>query len=98
MNILVIGGGGREHSLIHKLKKNTKLENIFATPYNAGIYKDAKCIDIKWQNIDEITSFINKNKISHVIIGPEAPLEDGLADRLSNIKNLKILGVKKTSC
>ena len=63
MKVMVVGGGGREHAIIKKLKENKKITEIFALPGNGGIAKDATCIDIKATDIQGITDFAKNNKI-----------------------------------
>ena len=63
MKVMVVGGGGREHAIIKKLKENKKITEIFALPGNGGIAKDATCIDIKSTDIQGITDFAKNNKI-----------------------------------
>lgn len=85
MNILVIGGGGREHSICWSIKKSKKSKNIFCIPGNAGISKIARCLNIDPKNKNKILDFCIQNKVGIVIIGPEEFLADGLSDYL--IKN-----------
>lgn len=85
MNILVIGGGAREHSICWSIKKSKKSKNIFCTPGNAGISKIAKCFNIDPKDKKKILDFCLKNNVEFVIIGPEEFLADGLSDYL--IKN-----------
>lgn len=82
MNILVIGSGGREHSLIWAIKKSPKCETIYAMPGNGGIGKIAKNVSVSPKNHDDVINFCREKNISLVVIGPEAPLVDGLADSL----------------
>jgi len=85
LNILVIGGGGREHSICWSIKKSKKSKNIFCIPGNAGISKIARCLNIDPKNKNKILNFCIQNKVEIVIIGPEEFLADGLSDYL--IKN-----------
>ncbi len=82
MNILVIGSGGREHALCWKLAQSERCERLFCAPGNAGIRDVATCLPIKESDHAHILEFCLDNQIDLVVIGPEAPLVDGLADRL----------------
>ena len=88
MKILIIGSGGREHSLVWAFLQNPKCKEIHCIPGNAGIEKIAICKDLNILNNEEIVSYCKSNKIDFVVVGPEAPLANGLIDIL--IKN-KIL-------
>ncbi|MHB1254594.1 MAG: phosphoribosylamine--glycine ligase, partial [Candidatus Humimicrobiaceae bacterium] len=85
MNILVIGSGGREHCLVWKISQSKEASKIFAIPGNAGIAQIAQCknIPLSKKNFINILDFIKKNKIDFTIVGPEAPLVDGIIDFLS---------------
>ncbi|MCQ2552771.1 MAG: phosphoribosylamine--glycine ligase family protein, partial [Clostridia bacterium] len=65
MKVLVVGGGGREHAIIKKVKQNPKVEQIFAAPGNGGIAADATCVAIDAKNIDAIAEFAVKEKIDY---------------------------------
>ena len=78
MQLLVIGGGGREHALIWKLKQSPRVEKIFAVPGNGGIAGEAECLSLAADS--ELVSWAVRRKIDLVVIGPEAPLVAGLAD------------------
>jgi len=88
VKILIIGSGGREHSLVWAFLQNPKCKEIHCIPGNAGIEKIAICKDLNILNNEEIVSYCKSNKIDFVVVGPEAPLANGLIDIL--IKN-KIL-------
>ncbi|NOT38752.1 MAG: phosphoribosylamine--glycine ligase [Saprospiraceae bacterium] len=81
--VLLLGSGGREHSIAWKLNQSPDLEKLFCIPGNPGISELAECHQISLQNHSEITQFISKNEIQLVICGPEAPLADGLMNHLS---------------
>jgi phosphoribosylamine--glycine ligase len=78
--VLVIGAGGREHALCWRLGKSPQVKQVFCAPGNGGIAEDASCVAL--QTPEEIIDFCRKNAIGLVVIGPEQPLVDGLADRL----------------
>lgn len=85
MKLLVVGGGGREHAIIKKLKENPAVEEIFALPGNGGIAKDATCVDIAATDLDGVVSFAKENKIDYAVVAPDDPLVLGLVDLLSDI-------------
>lgn len=82
MKIMVVGGGGREHAIIKKIKENKNVTEIFALPGNGGIAADATCIDIGATDIDKIVSFAVENKIDYAIVAPDDPLVLGCVDAL----------------
>lgn len=82
MNILVVGGGGREHAIIKKLKENKSVKQIYALPGNGGIAYDAVCVNIKATDLDGITEFAGTHDIDFAVIGPDDPLAAGAVDRL----------------
>ena len=85
MNILVVGGGGREHAIIRSLKKNPQVETIFALPGNGGIAADATCVPIGATDLDGIVKFASENTIDYAVVAPDDPLVLGCVDRLSEI-------------
>lgn len=85
MKLLVVGGGGREHAIIKKLKENPAVKEIFALPGNGGIATDATCVDIAATDLDGVVSFAKENKIDYAVVAPDDPLVLGLVDLLSNI-------------
>jgi phosphoribosylamine--glycine ligase len=80
MRILVIGGGGREHALIWKLKQSPRNPEVFCAPGNAGIAGLATCLDISASDIDGLLKFATSNRVDLTVVGPEAPLASGLVD------------------
>ena len=82
MKILVVGGGGREHAIIKKLKENKTVTEIFATPGNGGIAKDATCVNIGAKDIDKIVAFAVENAIDYAVVAPDDPLVLGCVDAL----------------
>lgn len=96
MKILVVGGGGREHAIIKAIKKNNKVEEIFALPGNGGIAHDATCVDIGAKELDKIVAFAVNNKIDYAIVAPDDPLALGLVDML-NEKNIPCFGPRKNA-
>ena len=85
MKLLVVGGGGREHAIIKKLKENPAVKEIFALPGNGGIARDATCVDIAATDLDGVVSFAKENKIDYAVVAPDDPLVLGLVDLLSDI-------------
>ena len=83
MNILLIGGGGRDHSIAEALSKSSKINKLHCIPGNAGIEKIASCHNYDISNQQEILNFCENNNIDIVFIGPEIPLVEGLADYLN---------------
>ena len=80
MNILLVGSGGREHALCWKLAQSPQVESIFAAPGNPGIAEHATCVDLAVTDHAAVAAFCAGHAIGLVVIGPEAPLVDGLAD------------------
>jgi phosphoribosylamine--glycine ligase len=91
MKILVIGSGGREHTLVWKISQSPKVSKIFCAPGNAGISHLAQCVDIGEDNIVELANFAQKMKIDLTIVGPELPLSRGMVDEFDKL-GLKIFG------
>ena len=85
MKVMVIGGGGREHAIIKALKKNPKIEKLFALPGNAGIANDAQCVAIGAKDIPAIVEFAKENKIDFAVVAPDDPLVLGCVDALNEI-------------
>lgn len=82
MRILVVGGGGREHAIVKKLKENKEASEIFVLPGNGGIADDAICVDIGASDIEKITEFAIQNKIDYAVVAPDDPLVLGCVDAL----------------
>lgn len=85
MKIMVVGGGGREHAIIKKLKENEKVTEIFALPGNGGIARDAVCVPIGATELDRIVAFAKENAIDFAVVAPDDPLVLGCVDRLEEI-------------
>ncbi len=81
MNVLVIGGGGREHALVWKIAQSPLVEQIFCAPGNAGIAGLAHCVDLQVDDVDGLLAFAQKQQIGLTVVGPELPLTLGLVDR-----------------
>lgn len=89
MNILVIGSGGREHAMVWKLKKSKGEHNIFVAPGNAGTQEIAKNVPINVSDFAKVGSFVLENHIELLIVGPEAPLVEGIVDHFRAHPDLK---------
>ena len=82
MKILVVGGGGREHAIIKKLKTNKEITEIFAAPGNGGMINDAKLVNIVGTDTEKIAEFAVNNKIDYAVVAPDDPLVAGCVDAL----------------
>src|SRR4051812_47872557 len=82
MNVLVVGGGGREHALCWKLAASPLVTKLYCAPGNPGIADEATCIAIAATDIDGLVSFAAAKAIDFVVVGPEQPMALGLVDRL----------------
>ncbi len=85
MKLMVVGGGGREHAIIKKLKENPPVETIYALPGNGGIAADATCVPIGATDLDGIVKFAKENAIDFAVVAPDDPLVLGCVDRLEEI-------------
>lgn len=93
---MVVGGGGREHAIIKKIKENKNAEKIFALPGNGGIAKDAECVNIGAKDIEKITEFAKKENIDFAVVAPDDPLVLGAVDALEAI-GIPCFGPKKNA-
>ncbi len=84
MKIMVVGGGGREHAIIKKLKSNKEITKIFALPGNGGMANDAECVNIGAKDIEKQVEFAVTNKIDYAVVAPDDPLVLGAVDALTN--------------
>ena len=91
---MVVGGGGREHAVIKKLKENKSIEKIYALPGNGGIAADAECVSIGATDIDGIVKFAKENAIDFAVVTPDDPLVLGAVDALNGI-GIKCFGPEK---
>ncbi len=94
MKVLVVGSGGREHALVWKIKQSEKLTELYCAPGNPGTAELG--INVELQNDDEIVQFCREKNIDLVVIGPELPLVDGLADKLEE-ENIAVFGPSKSA-
>ena len=93
MKVMVVGGGGREHTIIKKIKQNKSVTEIFALPGNGGMKDDAVLVDIGAKDIEKITEFAIENKIDFAIVAPDDPLVLGAVDALE-AQGIKCFGPK----
>ncbi len=94
MNVLVIGGGGREHALIWKIAQSPRVKKIFCAPGNAGIADMATCVPIDVEDIEKLAQFAKKEAIDLTVAGPEGPLSLGIVDIFQK-KGLRIFGATR---
>jgi len=91
MRLLVVGSGGREHTLIWKLRQSPRVQGLLCAPGNAGIARAARCMPVQPDNFAGITEIVRKERIDYVIVGPEAPLASGLVNHLKT-SGISVLG------
>ncbi|SEN73611.1 phosphoribosylamine--glycine ligase [Sphingomonas gellani] len=96
MNVLLIGSGGREHALAWKLAQSPGLDTLWAAPGNPGIAAHATCVDLTVADHDAVIAFVREHGIGLVVVGPEAPLVDGLADSL-RAEDVPVFGPSKAA-
>ena len=96
MNVLLIGGGGREHALAWKLKQSPLLDRLYCAPGNAGIAQVAECVALDVADHEAVIAFCKEKYIGLVLIGPEAPLVAGLADDL-DAAGVKVFGPSRAA-
>ena len=80
MDVLMIGGGGREHALIRKINESKRLGKLYCAPGNGGISRDAQCIDINVMDKEKMVAFAKENKIGLAFVAPDDPLAAGMVD------------------
>ena len=83
MRVLIVGGGGREHALAWKIRQSPLVQVLFAAPGNPGIARDATCVQIGVDAQRDLVAFARRERVDLAVVGPEAPLVAGLADRLA---------------
>ncbi|HID11140.1 MAG TPA: ATP-grasp domain-containing protein, partial [Candidatus Latescibacteria bacterium] len=91
MKVLVVGGGGREHSLVWKVLQSPQVDEVIAAPGNAGIGKVARCAGVKAEDIERLLSLAREEKADLTVVGPEAPLALGIVDRFQKA-GIRIFG------
>lgn len=96
MNVLLIGGGGREHAIAWKISQSDKLNKLYCAPGNPGTSHFGKNVNLEHTDFDSVARFVNNEKIELVIIGPEAPLVAGLSDFLRE-RDIAVFGPGKSA-
>lgn len=94
MNVLVVGGGGREHAVINKLLENERITKLYCTPGNGGISAVAECVNLKATDVDMISTFAQQHDIDFAAVIPDDPLVLGLVDKLEDM-GIKSFGPSK---
>jgi len=89
MNVLLIGGGGREHALAWKIAQSSLLDTLFISPGNPGTLRHGKPVNLNLKDHEALKAFILGNKIEILVVGPEGPLADGLHDRIARDPDLQ---------
>ena len=96
MKIMVVGGGGREHAIIKKIKENKDVEKIYALPGNGGMAKDAELVNIGATDIEKAVKFAVENEIDYAVVAPDDPLVLGMVDALEE-KGIPCFGPRKNA-
>ncbi len=96
MKILVVGGGGREHAVIWKLRQNPRVEQVYCAPGNGGIGELAECVDIGATDIAAMADFAEREKIDLVVVTPDDPLALGMVDELTR-RGIRAFGPTKAA-
>ena len=96
MNVLVVGGGGREHAICWKIAQSKRCEKLYCAPGNAGISEIAECVPIGVGDFEALGDFALKNNVGLVVIGPDDPLAEGITDALEE-KGLRVFGPRKNA-
>ncbi|OPY58643.1 MAG: Phosphoribosylamine--glycine ligase [Pelotomaculum sp. PtaU1.Bin035] len=96
MKVLVVGGGGREHALVWKLRQSPRVTEVYCAPGNAGIAREATCVNISPEDIPSLMAFAREKAINLTVVGPEAPLAAGIVDEFQSA-GLKIFGPSRAA-
>jgi phosphoribosylamine--glycine ligase len=96
LNVLIVGGGGREHAIAWKLAQSPRVTQLYCAPGNAGIAEQAQCVAIPADDVDGLAAFVRENKIDFVVVGPELPLTLGLADVIDDL-GVAVFGPSKAA-
>lgn len=96
MKVLVVGGGGREHTMVWKLKQSPRVSKVYCAPGNAGIARDAECVNIGAEDVPALLAFAQREGIALTVVGPEAPLTQGIVDTF-RAAGLKVFGASKAA-
>ena len=82
MKVLVVGGGGREHAIVEKLKESPQIDALYCAPGNGGIAAIAACVPIPATEIERLADFARERRVDYVVVAPDDPLCMGLVDLL----------------
>ena len=82
MKVLVVGGGGREHAIVHKLAASPRISKLYCAPGNGGISREAECVSIAATDIEEMIAFAKTNAVDLVVVAPDDPLAAGMVDAM----------------
>src|SRR5450755_2256909 len=96
MNILVIGGGGREHALAWKIAQSSRVAKVFVAPGNAGTARERELSNVALTSIADLVAFAQRERVGLTVVGPEAPLAEGVVDAFRHA-GLKIFGPTKAA-
>ena len=96
MKVLVIGGGGREHALVWKLRQSQRIDKIYCAPGNGGISQDAECVPVDQKSVESMVALANQLKPDLTVVGPELPLQLGVVDEFAR-RGLPIFGPTKAA-
>jgi len=96
MKVLVVGGGGREHTMVWKLQQSPRVSRVYCAPGNAGIAQDAECVNISAEDVPALLAFAQKEGIDLTVVGPEAPLTLGIVDTF-RAAGLKVFGAARNA-
>ncbi len=89
MNILILGSGGREHTFAYKISQSKRCDKLFVAPGNAGTASIATNVELKVTDFEAVKNCVLENNIEMVVVGPEDPLVQGIADYFAGTLNLK---------
>ena len=90
MKVLVVGGGGREHAIVRKLKESRGVTKLYCAPGNGGIAMDAECVNIAATDIDAMVRFAEKEQIDYVVVAPDDPISHGHGRRTERGGNSRL--------
>ena len=96
MNILVIGSGGREHTVIRSLRKNPSVETVYALPGNGGMADEAVCVPVKATDLEGVAAFVKEHPVDYAVVTPDDPLVAGMVDLLNGL-GIPCFGPKKNA-
>ena len=95
MNVLLIGGGGREHAMAWKMSQSSLLDDLYVSPGNPGTAKHGRNVKVDLNDQKALRHFLLEKKITMLVVGPETPLVDGLHDRIAadpKLKGVTVIG------